>query len=546
MTNCERTSCRRLPCRPSRAVAVPRSVADTAPVVAQSDPHQHDHPVPERLGTVNFETTCAAATKADFNRATALLHSFAFSRRDQRVREGADRRPDVRNRRVGHRAERMGQPVCRDQGRRAAREGLRPRWRARRRLARSLSASATTLPRSPSCTRTRRPSITRRALPPTRAPWPASPRRTRRQRSADLRRARVAPDRAADRQDLREAAAGGRRPRADVRAGARSSRPRALHHPRLRRPAAGAARARRRAPLRTDRAVRAARAAHALAHVHARRLLARVGRDEPGLGGGREARGLHGARSCTRSTTRLRLPADGTGRGRWQGPRGTAGHRGASHVSQRRAAARRQSPRAATRHPPFRHVTRWSAANGSARPRCSRVEGVAPQAWPITYFARAIGAARAGNPATIAGDIAQLVEAARRADEQERRLLGGAGRDPAADGDRRGRRGRPDAKTRRCRWPQRAPTPRTRRKRRRRRRVRLRRRARCSPRCCSRPAAPADARQAYEAVLKKEPRRFRAEFGAGLAAETGRRHGRRERPLPIARGHLRESRHARP
>jgi tetratricopeptide (TPR) repeat protein len=47
-------------------------------LVAQSDPHQHDHPVPERLGTVNFETTCAAATKADFNRATALLHSFAF------------------------------------------------------------------------------------------------------------------------------------------------------------------------------------------------------------------------------------------------------------------------------------------------------------------------------------------------------------------------------------------------------------------------------------------------------------------------------------
>jgi Tfp pilus assembly protein PilF len=29
----------------------------------------------------------------------------------------------------------------------------------------------------------------------------------------------------------------------------------------------------------------------------------------------------------------------------------------------------------------------------------------------------------------------------------------------------------------------------------------------------------ADARQSYEAVLKKEPRRFRAEFGAGLAAE---------------------------
>jgi tetratricopeptide (TPR) repeat protein len=52
-------------------VAAPR-------VVAQSDPRQHDHPVPERLGTVNFQTTCAPASKTEFNRATALLHSFAF------------------------------------------------------------------------------------------------------------------------------------------------------------------------------------------------------------------------------------------------------------------------------------------------------------------------------------------------------------------------------------------------------------------------------------------------------------------------------------
>jgi hypothetical protein len=54
------------------ALLFPRSAT------AQAGQHDHDHPVPERLGTVNFETTCAAATKADFNRATALLHSFAF------------------------------------------------------------------------------------------------------------------------------------------------------------------------------------------------------------------------------------------------------------------------------------------------------------------------------------------------------------------------------------------------------------------------------------------------------------------------------------
>jgi tetratricopeptide (TPR) repeat protein len=60
------------------SVAVTVSLLAPRLSVAQPDPHQHDHPVPERLGTVNFETTCAAATKADFNRATALLHSFAF------------------------------------------------------------------------------------------------------------------------------------------------------------------------------------------------------------------------------------------------------------------------------------------------------------------------------------------------------------------------------------------------------------------------------------------------------------------------------------
>ncbi len=46
--------------------------------VAAQDQHDHDHPAPQRLGTVDFPTTCAASTKAEFNRATALMHSFAF------------------------------------------------------------------------------------------------------------------------------------------------------------------------------------------------------------------------------------------------------------------------------------------------------------------------------------------------------------------------------------------------------------------------------------------------------------------------------------
>jgi len=40
---------------------------------------QHDHPVPEKLGTVNFPISCTPAAQARFVRGVALLHSFAYS-----------------------------------------------------------------------------------------------------------------------------------------------------------------------------------------------------------------------------------------------------------------------------------------------------------------------------------------------------------------------------------------------------------------------------------------------------------------------------------
>jgi hypothetical protein len=41
---------------------------------------QHEHPaaVGDKLGTVHFETSCAASTRTDFDRAIALLHSFEY------------------------------------------------------------------------------------------------------------------------------------------------------------------------------------------------------------------------------------------------------------------------------------------------------------------------------------------------------------------------------------------------------------------------------------------------------------------------------------
>jgi hypothetical protein len=62
--------------------AVLRSpLAVFASVAAWSLPlsaQDHLHPAGERLGTVHFETSCAAAVAPEFDRAVALLHSFEF------------------------------------------------------------------------------------------------------------------------------------------------------------------------------------------------------------------------------------------------------------------------------------------------------------------------------------------------------------------------------------------------------------------------------------------------------------------------------------
>ena len=47
--------------------------------LAAQDRAQHEHPAPEKLGRVHFETSCRPEVGAAFDRAIALLHSFAFS-----------------------------------------------------------------------------------------------------------------------------------------------------------------------------------------------------------------------------------------------------------------------------------------------------------------------------------------------------------------------------------------------------------------------------------------------------------------------------------
>jgi len=63
------------------------------PLGAAAQEHAGDHPVPEKLGHVAFPTTCAPAVQAKFERAVALLHSFAYRVADAAFEEVAREDP---------------------------------------------------------------------------------------------------------------------------------------------------------------------------------------------------------------------------------------------------------------------------------------------------------------------------------------------------------------------------------------------------------------------------------------------------------------------
>jgi tetratricopeptide (TPR) repeat protein len=54
---------------------------------------EHDHPVPEKLGSVKFPVSCSANVEKDFERAVALLHSFAYSAAEKAFREIIGKEP---------------------------------------------------------------------------------------------------------------------------------------------------------------------------------------------------------------------------------------------------------------------------------------------------------------------------------------------------------------------------------------------------------------------------------------------------------------------
>ena len=55
---------------------------------------EHEHPVPEKLGSVKFPNSCSAKVQQEFERAVALLHSFAYSAAEKAFRDVIAKEPD--------------------------------------------------------------------------------------------------------------------------------------------------------------------------------------------------------------------------------------------------------------------------------------------------------------------------------------------------------------------------------------------------------------------------------------------------------------------
>ncbi len=56
--------------------------------------HTHQHDASEKLGRVNFSVSCKPAARSQFNRATALLHSFWYSEAEKTYLGAAKSDPD--------------------------------------------------------------------------------------------------------------------------------------------------------------------------------------------------------------------------------------------------------------------------------------------------------------------------------------------------------------------------------------------------------------------------------------------------------------------
>ncbi len=277
-----------------------------SPAWAQTEQHDHGAPKdPIKAGTVNFETSCNPAVKDDFNLAVAELHSFWFPEA-RAIFEGVLKKdPNCAIAYWGIALTLLGQPVRRISARRRPLPAARPRSTrarppARRRAREKGYIDAVAGLFSSADVTTQRA----RVVAYEGATELVASQNLRRRRGADLLGAGDRANRAAHRQDLRAEPEGRGNPGAALQEDAESSRAGALHHSLLRRAGAGRQGAARGARVCRHRAVGAARAPHAVAHLHPRRRMEGIGRHQHQFRGrsGEDRRRRRSA--CTRWTTR--------------------------------------------------------------------------------------------------------------------------------------------------------------------------------------------------------------------------------------------------
>ena len=252
----------------------------------------------------------AAAGFQSRRRAAALVLVRAG---DRGIRRRGGEGPLLRDGPLGRGAQPMGQSVCR------APLAAADRARARRHSARAHDGHADAA-RARVHRRGRRALYERRRLDPARAHrrlraghGTGRPGISRRHGGAHLLRARGESDRPGERQEIFTATEGRGHPRTALQGASEAPGARALHHSRLRSPAARGEGARRRAQLRVSCAVGAARAAHAVAYVYARRLVEGIDRDQSPIGRGGAQRERDRRRAARDGLPDVRIPADREG-----------------------------------------------------------------------------------------------------------------------------------------------------------------------------------------------------------------------------------------
>ena len=260
------------------------------PMAAQQQPHvggmnDEQFPPPERLGTVHFETSCAPAVTAKFDRAVALLHSFWFPAAIAEFNDVLKEDPSCGIAYWGISLSTFGNPFGGGRSPKQLQDGLTFSQKAeavgaKTERERDYIAAVGELYKDSGTLDEQARKLKYEA-----AMEQLAVKYTERLRSSNFLRSRYRSDGGPHGQNLCQATPGRGDSGGAAQDASGSSGNRALYHPLLRHTGAGSARTARGTVVCEYRAVRAPRAAHAVAHLHARRRLGRLDRGERQVGG---------------------------------------------------------------------------------------------------------------------------------------------------------------------------------------------------------------------------------------------------------------------